>query len=123
MSTKLAAFAVLMTLAAPANTAETSIERYHRLTAAAVDCGAVASKADEILVCARRDADRYRLPLIIPDAGDPREEGVEAERVRLQHQTTPCQNYELFLVGCKGVGVSISSRLSGDRVQLRPLAP
>lgn len=102
--------------------AEEPMARYQRLTQAVVNCRADRS-ADEIVVCARRDADRYRVPLIIPEAGDPRHEGVELERVRLQAQTTPCQNYDYFLVGCKGVGVSVSTRLNGQKIALRPLAP
>lgn len=80
----------------------------------------------EIIVCGARAADRYRLPFIIYDAGDPRHEGVMAERERLQAQTTPCAEHSAFLVGCGMAGVHASARFGSDGItgaRLRPLAP
>ncbi len=96
------------------------IARYEKLTRGDPDCRHRRS-SDEIVVCGRREADRYRVPLVEPEAGDRRIESVSAERERYQNKTTPCQNYELFLVGCGMVGVTVGVNGSG-RVQYRKLA-
>ncbi|OYY89305.1 MAG: hypothetical protein B7Y45_12490 [Sphingomonas sp. 28-66-16] len=65
------------------------------------------------------------MPFVDYDLGDPRHEGVEAERQRLQHRTTPCQDRGPFLIGCGSVGVHASTRVGGDGItgaRLRPLA-
>jgi len=94
--------------------------RYEKLTRGDPDCRHGRS-GDEIVVCGRRDADRYRVPLVEPEAGDRRVESVSAERERYQSKTTPCQNYELFLVGCGMVGVTVGVTASG-RLRYRKLA-
>jgi hypothetical protein len=124
MSRKAIIFAFSL-LAVPANadslTAETALMTYNERTATRPNCKR-ARAANEITVCGRRDADKYRVPLIIYDAGDPRAEGFWGERERIQHQTTPCEENSTFLVGCGSVGVSISTRLDGSRPKFRPLA-
>jgi len=57
---------------------------------------------DDIVVCARRNSDRYRLP--IATAGIDRE---IAQRGSLLARETPCQARGPFLVGCGSVGVSV----------------
>lgn len=103
----------------PATTAD-MMAHYAELTRGDPDCRR-AQAGDEIVVCGRRDADRYRVPLVEPAAGDRRVESVAAERERYQYKRTPCQNYELFLVGCGMVGVSVGVTASG-RVRYRKLA-
>lgn len=106
--------------AAQSLTAADAMIRYQELTRGNPDCRHTQA-SDEIVVCGRRDADRYRVPLVTPEAGDPRVETVSAERERYQHQTTPCQDRGPFLVGCGMVGVSVGISGSG-RIQYRKLA-
>ena len=101
--------------------ASDAIARYEQLTRGDPDCRRTRA-SDEIVVCGRREADRYRVPLIVSENGDPRIETVADERLRYQHQTTPCQNYEFFLVGCGMAGFSVSTKLNGSGVQYRKLA-
>jgi hypothetical protein len=97
------------------------MERYLELVSVDPDCKRE-RKPDEITVCGRRDADRYRVPLLIPQDGDPRNEGVHGERERLQHITNACDAKGPFLIGCGGVGIGVSTNFSGQRVRYRPLA-
>ncbi len=124
MSRKAIIFAFSL-LTVPANaqslTAETALMTYNERMATRPNCKR-ARAANEITVCGRRDADKYRAPLIVYDAGDPRAEGLWGERARLQHQTTPCQDNSVFLVGCGSVGVSVSTKLDGSGPKFRKLA-
>lgn len=100
------------------------IDRYREQTRAEIRCEQTSAR-DEILVCGARRADRYRVPFIAYEAGDPRHEGVYEQAERLQAKTTPCHDHSAYLVGCGMVGVSATSRFgaggfSGPR--LRPLA-
>ena len=104
--------------AAPSN----SIEIYRRLTSVEPWCSRPSDNRD-IRVCGARRADRWRVPYIGYDAGDPRGEGVEGERKRLASEPPrKCRN-EAFLRNCGMAGVSVSKRLSGGVLKLRPLAP
>lgn len=100
-----------------------ALTRYQALTRGEPDC--LRSRAEgELVVCGRREADRYRVPLVEPEAGNPAQESVSAERERLQHQTTPCEDLGPFLVECGMVGVSTSVGFgaSGTKVRYRKLA-
>lgn len=79
----------------------------------------------DITVCGLRHADRYRVPFVVHDPGDPRHEGVRAERARLFHRTTPIQELSPFLVGGGMAGVSATVRGDGkaSAAGLRKLAP
>jgi len=87
------------------------------------DAHCAAPSGGDVVVCGRRAADRYRVPFIEYDAGDPRHEGVPAERERLLARTNNCEEHSTFLVGCGMAGVTVSSlhgvMLEGER----PLAP
>lgn len=115
----------LCLLAMPVNAespaAETALMTYTKRMATRPNCKR-ARAANEITVCGRRDADKYRVLLITYDAGDPRAEGFWGERARIQHQTTPCQENSVFLVGCGSVGVSVSTKLDGSGPKFRKLA-
>jgi hypothetical protein len=119
---KFAALALLVQSSASAQrlSGPTAFERYKQLVSVSPDCKKRAAP-DEIVVCANRDADKYRLPFVpTPDEGDPRGETRGEERIRLQNITTPCQNYNLFLSGCGMVGATVSTRIGGDgRPKLR----
>jgi len=97
------------------------IERYRKATSVLVHCRHQENDHD-ITVCARRKTDSYRLPFIVPTAGDPLHEGVVAERERLQHKTTLCDARGPFLIGCGSVGVSVGYQFGASGPKLRPLA-
>jgi hypothetical protein len=98
-----------------------ALVRYRAKTAAGPRCATAADPA-EVTVCGRRDADRYRVPLIERDPADPKNEGVPMERERLFARTSNCEEKSVFLVGCGKAGVSVGTNgfhLAGER----PLAP
>lgn len=102
---------------------EEALKAYREKTSAEIRCRQT-REHDEILVCAARDSDRYRLPLIEIDPGDRQHEGVFEEAARLQARTNKCQDLSLFLVGCGAAGIGLSVGAGGSRFQgLRPLAP
>jgi hypothetical protein len=103
-------------------TAEVAMVHYNKVTATVINCRRGAA-GDEIVVCGRREADQYRLPLVEHEAGDPRNEDVYGERERLQHKAPTCQGNGPFLVGCGKAGLGFSTRLDGSGVTYRPLAP
>ena len=117
--------ALLLLLAAPdtpAGVPATAIARYDSLTRAGPAC--TRPDGDDVVVCGRRAADRFRAPLIEHDPGDPMYEGVPAERERLFARTNNCQEKSLFLVGCgSGVGVTASTASGIHPSGERPLAP
>jgi hypothetical protein len=96
------------------------LETYYSRTSVEPRCKQAAG--DEIIVCGRREADRYRVPLIERDAGDPRGETLMGERERIQNRTTPCQQRGPYLVGCGMVGVTVSTTIGRDGIRYRPLA-
>lgn len=94
-------------------TAETLIAQAdERYAVADTECQ---SAGREIVVCARQNKnDRYRLPFETIIAGDPDNEGVWAERARLQADPGICQRGSYFQVGCGSVGVSIGYGFGGS---------
>lgn len=100
--------------------ADQALETHHRLTSVEPRCRQAAG--DEIVVCGRRDADRYRVPLIERAPGDPRGETVMGQRERLQAKTTLCDQRGAYLIGCGMVGVTVSSTIGRDGIKYRPLA-
>jgi len=117
--------ALVLIIAGQSASVETAVAHYQAITAAGPHCGTPDNSTD-IIVCSRRNADRYRLPLIEPSSGDPKIQDVPGERERLFARTSNCQEKSLFLVGCGSVGVGAKvgfgpGGLYGAR--LRPLAP
>lgn len=112
--------AVAALLAVPA-TAE-QLERYAALTSVEPRCK-TPTDSREILVCGARRADRWRAPFVGYDLGDPRGETVEGERKRLAAEPPRKCGNEWVLRNCGAVGASVSTRLNGERLALRPLAP
>ena len=116
--------ALLAMVAAPASAQErATMGNYQAMTRVEPRCSAPRA-GNEIVVCGRRRADRWRVPYILKEAGDPTIQNVSAERNGLIATTTPCQDNSVFLVGCgKGVGVSVNTAIGGGSgVKLRPLA-
>ena len=114
---------LMVSASANAGRADQNLARYEALTRVAVRCAAPQSTRD-ILVCGNRRADRWRVPFLLKDPGDPSIQNVPGERAALITRPTPCQERGPFLVGCgSGVGVHLSTSFGpGSTPQLRPLA-
>jgi hypothetical protein len=97
------------------------MDAYLELTSAEPHCRQAAG--DEIMVCGRREADRYRVPFLIATPGDPRTRGVPEERAMLIAERTPCEAHGPFLVGCGAVSITVSTKIGGGKIEYRPLAP
>lgn len=107
--------------AAPAKS-EQALLTYREMTAVAPRCRT--RPGADILVCGRRDADRYRVPFILPTPGDPKNLTVHQERAELLARPSPCEERGPFLIGCGMVGVTVSTKLaSGETEVVRPPAP
>jgi len=103
------------------STPDSAMVQYREKTAVGPRCAA-AKDPGEVTVCGRRDADRYRVPLIERDPADPKNEGVPMERERMLARTSNCEEKSIFLIGCGKAGVSVGTggfHLAGER----PLAP
>jgi hypothetical protein len=114
---------LFVAVAAPVQAAEPpAIEKYQAMTRVEPRCSAP-KVSNEIVVCGRRRADRWRVPYLLKEAGDPSIQNVSAERNGLIPTTTPCQDRSIFLVGCGKVGLTASAGIGGGQgVKLRPLA-
>lgn len=114
-------FLALLLAGAPAP-ADAAMLTYETMTQVAPRCRA--REGADILVCGRRDADRYRVPFIVATPGDLRHLGVHAERATLLRRDTGCEAMSAFLVGCGMAGVTVGVNLgSGQAEVARPLAP
>ncbi len=118
--------AAVLCLAPPvrAKTPDT-LETYRKLTSVEPHCGRPSSDR-EIMVCGARRADRWRVPYIGYDIGDPRGESVEGERKRLaDDHRLPCGRRAIIADCGGGVGVKVTTAFgaSGGELRLRPLAP
>jgi hypothetical protein len=102
--------------------ANEAMERYVDAVSVDPDCRRNV-KPDEITVCGRRDADRYRLPLVIPTEGAPNPDNVPAQRAYLVRTMSPCEKRGPFLIGCGSVGVSAGIGFDGKVIAYRKLAP
>jgi hypothetical protein len=117
----------LFAMSAPVCAEEPAADRdfmikYAALTSVVTHRCARPSNAQDITVCGRRQADRYRVPFLGYEVGDPRGEAVSGEKVRLQHQTTPLQDHGPFLIGGGFTGVTAKFALGDGALKLRPLA-
>ena len=110
--------------AAFAETDTADVERYRTLTSVEPRC-VRPSNDSEILVCGTRRADRWRVPFVGYDAGDPRGETIEGERKRLASEPPRKCGNEWALRNCGSVGVAttIGFGASGSDIRWRPLAP
>ncbi len=76
--------------------------------------------ATDITVCGRRRADRFRVPLVVHDPGDPAYESVRDERTRLLHRTSPLDDLGPFQVGGGMAGVSVTVGGEGGPMIRKP---
>ena len=107
----------LMSLLAPDEAA--LMAAYRERTRADVPCRTTAAK-DEITVCGRREADRYRVSFV---GTDPRD-SVPKERDRLLERPIPnCGRIGATFSDCGFVGVSVSTNGSSVTMKTRKLAP
>ncbi|RDE07038.1 hypothetical protein [Sphingomonas aracearum] len=91
-------------------------------TSAAIPCRTTTDKG-EVVVCALRTADRYRLTFVQHEDGDPKHEAAFAERERLLARTTNCQEKRVLAYECGMAGVSAKATFGSSGTELRTLAP
>lgn len=116
------AWIALLAIVQDEGRAAAMIARARSVTQVAQACRTDADP-DEILVCAARNADRFRVPLTTaPAAGDPRAVDALGERERLLAVPQPACGTGAFLQGCGFVGVTASTRRGGRFGAARPLA-
>lgn len=89
------------------------IDRIRALTAPRAGC-ADRPQPGEVVVCARRRADRYRLPLVAGQAGT-RADPTPAQRLAAIRPESNCETMSVFLVGCGSVGAGIGIDGDGKR--------
>lgn len=97
-------FMAMLLSAQDADRVEATLSTYRELTRVTSRCDDPKAE-DEIVVCSRRDADRYRIPLATPpkpDAGPDR-----TARLTRDYGLTPC-GQGAFTVNCGKVGVGVS---------------
>ena len=100
-----------------------TLETYQKLTSVEPRCVRPSSDR-EILVCGARRADRWRVPFIGYDAGDPRGEAVEGERKRVSAAPkVPCGQGAIIADCGGGVGLKYTTNFTSGGERVRPLAP
>lgn len=110
-----------MLLLALALEAEAALVTYREKTSVERRCPVIRDSTD-ITVCVLRTADRFRVPFLPPDPGNPLHEPVAKERQRYLARTDNCREKSLFLVGCGGFGLSATVGGGEPGVQVRPIA-
>ena len=110
----------LLLLVQEAPPVSAAIAEYRAKTAGDVKCR-VADDSDEVVICALRDADRYRVPFVSPS----RRELPDQRVARLVGQRTePECGKGAFTAHCGSVGVGATmGNGRGLRWSERPLAP
>ncbi|WP_448662391.1 hypothetical protein ACG3SL_17245 [Sphingomonas sp. CJ20] len=108
-----------MLLLAQEVTADAAMAAYREKMRADVRCKE--STENEIVVCALREADRYRVPFVERGAGREAAE-VRVARLFQNGDPVPC-GQGAFLVHCGKVGVTMTANATGAHLVQRPLAP
>jgi hypothetical protein len=116
---------MVLTVAAPAQaqSAEAVLDGYREKTSVIVRCARPAG--EQIVVCGRRAADKWRVPFLGFAPGDPAGDSVSTERNRLVAAAKlPC-GQGAIIANC-GPGVGVSTKMAfgagGVSTQVRPLA-
>ena len=116
-----AAAALCLAIPVAPGTADT-LETYQKLTSVEPRCVRPTS-SQEIIVCGARRADRWRVPYVGYDAGDPRGESIEGERKRVSAAPkVPCGQGAIIADCGGGVGVKYTTNFTSQGERLRPLA-
>lgn len=106
---------------------DAAMTRYREKTRAAISC---VRDADEITICARREADRYRVPLLT--SFDARDSVPLRTATLLEDVSVPPCGGGAFLQNCGKVGVTVttsfgrgadSGRVTYSTERVRELAP
>lgn len=117
-----AATALSLAFPVSAKTPDT-LETYQQLTSVEPRCARPASDR-EIVVCGNRRADRWRVPYVGYEIGDPRGESVEGERKRVSAAPkVPCGQGAIIADCGGGVGFKYTTNFTPEGERLRPLAP
>ena len=99
------------------------VAAYQALTSVEPPCK-TGPEGRDILVCARRGADRHRVPFLVPTPGDPKNLMPQQETAKLLRRNSPCaERNGMSHIGCGGVGVAVSSKLGSGKIERRELAP
>lgn len=113
----------LLLLQAEASVDATAVMNdYRQRTSARIPCRRT-SDTDEIVVCARRNADLYRVPLV--DDG-PLSYDAPTRRVLALKEPTQCDKRSPFLVGCGAAGVTVTTSFGPGKssgTHVRSFAP
>jgi len=121
---------LLMLAEDPATLADTLIAQARARLAIERPCP-VDHNATDVTVCGRRNADRFRVPLMMTkEPGPTLLNNASGEREALLHRTNPVQELSPFLVGGGFAGASVGTKFgpgsdSGKAsvAGARPLAP
>lgn len=95
-----------------AQDADALIEKAQLMTTAEPKC-ARSSDPTDITICGRRQADRYRVPLIVQTGGGRRADNVPAARETLVHRNSRLEDMSAFLVETGMAGVSARTDFGG----------
>lgn len=122
---RIALVTVMLAIApAQAATPTDTVAKYRQMTSVSIRCSGP-RLGNEITVCGRRAADRWRVPFVTKTQGDPGTATISQERNALIATSTPCQQRSAFLIGC-GSGVGVSAGIGLGRgvsgLKVRPLA-
>jgi len=103
-----------LTIAEPvmAQSSEAALDDYREKTSVIVRCSQPAG--DAIIVCGRRAADKWRVPFVGFERGDPRGRSVSDERNRLASEPPVKCGLEATFHNCGMVGVSAGGRFNSD---------
>ena len=113
---------ILLALGQDYDRVDAMMANYRTLTRADVQCRKRPEDGDEIVVCARREADRhYRVPFV-PAASPANSVPARTAALLEDHSRLPCGE-GAFLHGCGSVGVTMTYDANGVRMVERPRAP
>jgi hypothetical protein len=123
MSRKLLALPLLALAMPAASQIRDPLKVYSEKTSVVIRCTSPAG--DQIVVCGRRAADKWRVPFIGYAPGDPSGDTVSTERNRLvKAPKLPCGQGAIIANCGSGVGISTATRFGagGASTRVRPLA-
>ncbi|MFV0623003.1 hypothetical protein ACBY01_03185 [Sphingomonas sp. ac-8] len=116
-------FDLLLVVMAQQGAAETALTRYRNATRAEYRCERSEAE-NEVTVCALRDADRFRVPILEPTPGDPKIVDAISERNRLVKMPALACGLQTSFEGCGMFGATATVNSNGVGVSRpRPLAP
>lgn len=118
-------FDLLLVVMAQQANVDVAMAQYREATRAEYRCEADA-ESGEIVVCALRDADEYRVPILEPTPGDPRIIDAIGERERLVKMPHLACGLAASYEGCGMIGATATATANSRGVGVskpRPIAP